>query len=180
MADKPLRADARRNRELVLTAARDLLARDGAAVSFDAIARAAGVGVGTVYRHFPDRQALFAAVVLDRIVTFTSDARAATGAADPGAEFVAFFERLAHQVALNQALCDAMDGGLLVPQELRADFLAALGALLARAQQAGVIRADLDVTDVLDLVIGFAAAARRGRTDRILAVAIAGLQVSRS
>jgi AcrR family transcriptional regulator len=180
LSDKPLRADARRNRELVLDAARELLAAHGAAVSFDAIARAAGVGVGTVYRHFPDRQALFAAVVLDRIVTFTSDARDATSANDPGAEFVAYFERLAHQVALNQALCDAMEGGMLVPDELRADFLAALGALLARAQQAGAIRADLDVTDLLDLVIGFAAAARRGRTDRILAIAVAGLQVTGS
>lgn len=176
MSDKPLRADARRNRELVLAAARDLLAIDGAAVSFDAIARAAGVGVGTVYRHFPDRQALFAAVVLDRIVTFTSDARDATSANDPGAEFIAFFDRLAKQVALNQALCDAMDGGMLVPDDLRAEFLAALSALLSRAQGAGAIRADLDVTDLLDLVIGFAAAAKRGRPDRILAVATAGLR----
>lgn len=181
MGDKPLRADARRNRELVLAAARDLLAADGAAVSFDAIARAAGVGVGTVYRHFPDRQALFAAVILDRIVTFTSDARGATSANNPEEAFIAFFERLARQVAFNQALCDAMtigeDGGMLVPEGLRAEFLAALGELLSRAQQAGAIRADLDVTDLLDLVIGFAAAARRGRADRILAVATAGLRV---
>jgi AcrR family transcriptional regulator len=177
MTDKPLRADARRNRELVLTAARDLLAADGAAVSFDAIARAAGVGVGTVYRHFPDRQALFAAVVLDRIVTVTRDARGATCADDPEEAFIEFFERLAGQVALNQALCDAIDGAVLVPDELRAEFLAALGGLLDRAQQSGAIRADLDVTDLLDLVIGFAAAARRGRADRILAVATAGLRV---
>ncbi|HJP80245.1 MAG TPA: helix-turn-helix domain-containing protein [Pseudonocardiaceae bacterium] len=180
MGDKPLRADARRNRELVLAAARDLLAADGAAVSFDTIARAAGVGVGTVYRHFPDRQALFAAVILDRIVTFASDARGATSANDPGEAFVAFFERLARQVAFNQALCDAMDGGLLVPEDLRAEFLAALGDLLSHAQQAGAIRADLDVADLLDLVIGFAAAARRGRADRILAVATAGLRVRAS
>ena len=181
MSDKPLRADARRNRELVLAAARDLLATDGVAVSFDAIARAAGVGVGTVYRHFPDRQALFAAVVLDRIVTFTSDARAATSANDPGAEFIAFFGRLAEQAALNQALCDAMatdenGGGVLVPDDLRTEFLDALSTLLTRAQHAGAIRTDLDVTDLIDLVVGVAAAARRGRPGRILAIATDGLR----
>jgi hypothetical protein len=66
---------------------------------------------------------------------------------------------------------------MLVPDDLRAEFLAALSALLDRAQQAGAIRADLDVTDLLGLVIGFAAAAKRGRPDRILAVATAGLRV---
>jgi AcrR family transcriptional regulator len=165
----------------VLDAARELLAADGAAVSFDAIARAAGVGVGTVYRHFPDRQALFGAVILDRIVAFATDARAALDADDPGPEFLAFFARLARQAALNQALCDAMHTGPLVPEEIRAEFLAALGDLLDRAQRAGTIRADLDVTDLLDLVIGFAAATRRahdrGRADRIVAIAATGLRV---
>ncbi|HEY4020165.1 MAG TPA: helix-turn-helix domain-containing protein [Pseudonocardiaceae bacterium] len=185
MPDKPLRADARRNRELVLATARDLLAADGAAVSFDAIAHAAGLGVGTVYRHFPDRQALFAAVILERIVAFTADARAATEADDPGGAFLDFFVRLARQVALNQALCDAMDTGpLLVPDPMRAEFLAVLGGLLARAQRTGTIRADLDVTDLLDLVIGFAAAGRRahhrGRADTMVAIAAAGLLVRQS
>ncbi len=182
--EKTLRADARRNRELVLDAARDLLAEHGVAVSFDAIARAAGVGVGTVYRHFPDRPALFEAVVLDRIVGFAADARAAADAEDHGAAFLAFFTRLARQVALNQALCDAMpdggDGGVAVPAELRAEFLAALTELLTRAQDAGAIRTDVTVTDVLDLVIGFAAAGRRGRTDTIIAIAAAGLAVTGS
>ena len=188
-AEKTLRADARRNRELVVAAARDLLAEDGIAVSFDAIARAAGVGVGTVYRHFPDRCALFAAVVLDRIVAFVTDARAAADSADgadgadgtdPGAEFLGFFGRFARQVALNQALCDAMDGGVAVPEQLRAEFLAALGDLLRRAQDAGRIRPDVSVADVLDLVIGFACAGRRGRIDMIIAVASAGLAVTGS
>jgi AcrR family transcriptional regulator len=184
MIDKPagrtLRADARRNRELVVAAARDLLAADGIAVSFDAIARAAGVGVGTVYRHFPDRCALFEAVVLDRIVAFVTEVREAADAADPGEEFLRFFGRFARQVALNQALCDAVDGGIAVPEALRAEFLAALGDLLRRAQDAGRIRPDLSVADVLDLVIGFASAGRRGRIDMIIAIASAGLVVTGS
>ena len=180
MIDKPLRADARRNRELVVAAARDLLARDGIAVSFDAIARSAGVGVGTVYRHFPDRCALFEAVVLDRIVAFVADAREAADAREPGAAFLGFFGRFVRQVALNQALCDAIDGGVAVPEQLRAEFLAALGDLLRRAQDADRIRADVTVADVLDLVIGFASAGRRGRTDTIIAIASAGLAVSGS
>ncbi len=184
MIDKPagktLRADARRNRELVVAAARDLLAEDGIAVSFDAIARAAGVGVGTVYRHFPDRCALFEAVVLDRIVAFVTDAREAADSADPGAAFLGFFGRFVRQVALNQALCDAMDGGVAVPEQLRAEFVAALGDLLRHAQDAGRIRPDLSVADVLDLVIGFACAGRRGRVDTIIAVASAGLTVTGS
>jgi hypothetical protein len=73
-----------------------------------------------------------------------------------------------------------MDGGVAVPEQLRAEFIAALGDLLRRAQDAGRIRPDVSVADVLDLVIGFAGAGRRGRIDTIIAVACAGLAVTGS
>ena len=76
---KPLRADARRNRDQLLAVAREMLAADGSSVSFDEIARRAGVGVGTVYRHFPTRSALFEAVIAVRVEQLTERARAALG-----------------------------------------------------------------------------------------------------
>jgi AcrR family transcriptional regulator len=75
-----------------------------AAVPLDEIARRAGVGAGTVYRHFPSKEALFQAVVLDRIEQFARDARELVGADEPGEVFFAYFRRLIRQVSLNKAL----------------------------------------------------------------------------
>ncbi len=167
-AAKPLRADARRNRDQVLAIAREMLSADGSSASFDEIARRAGVGVGTVYRHFPTRNALFEAVVVGRIEKFTERARA-LAASDPVPEdaFCDFFAYLVGEIALNQALCEALDGGddtaIAVPAGLRSDFVGSFETLLAHAKESGEVRPDVDVTDALDLVIGVAAAERRAR-----------------
>ena len=187
-AAKRPRADALRNRERVLATARELLSTEGMSVSFDEIARRVGVGVGTVYRHFPTRNALFEAVILGRIEEFTGRARAlaATGT-DPGATFLEYLAHLVGEVALNQALCEALESdahaGFSVPEQTQQDFRDVLGTLLRRAQAAGEIRDDVDLAGVLDLVLGAASAERRARLrgspNQLLAVILDGLRSPR-
>ncbi|TMR04342.1 TetR/AcrR family transcriptional regulator [Nonomuraea turkmeniaca] len=164
---RPLRADARRNRERVLQIAQEALASDGLTISFDEIARRAGFGVGTVYRHFPTKEALFEAVLLGRIERFVVDARALGTAEDPGKAFFGWFAHVVEQASANQALCDMLDGGpgmaLRPGSTLEEDFARALGRLLVRAQQAGAVRRDLVTEDVRDLLRGCLAAERRAR-----------------
>ncbi|MFC4121076.1 TetR/AcrR family transcriptional regulator [Nonomuraea zeae] len=165
---RPLRADARRNRERVLQIAQEALASDGLTISFDEIARRAGFGVGTVYRHFPTKEALFEAVLLGRIERFVADARAQATAEDAGKAFFGWFTRVVEQAAANQALCDMLDSGSGMAfrpgSTLEDDFADAVGRLLARAQRAGAVRRDLAAADVLDLLRGCLAAERRART----------------
>ncbi|SHF55380.1 TetR/AcrR family transcriptional regulator [Streptoalloteichus hindustanus] len=178
-----LRADARRNRELVVAAARTAFAEDGLAISFDEIARRVGVGVGTVYRHFPTREALFEAVLLDRVRQFVADAVALADADDPGRAFLGFVTAVIDQLALNQALCEALEAsagvGFETAPTVERDFLDAVGTLLRRAQQAGAIRSDLDVVDVRDILVACATAqrraSRRGGTSRLVAVVCEGM-----
>src|ERR1700704_3720787 len=92
--DRPLRADAARNRDKVLRAAREAFAESGSGVPLDEIAARAGVGPGTVYRHFPAKEALFEAVVTARLTDLVRDARARASAADPGEAFFGFLGRL--------------------------------------------------------------------------------------
>ncbi|MCF6475485.1 TetR/AcrR family transcriptional regulator [Nonomuraea sp. MG754425] len=164
-AARPLRADARRNRERVLQVAQEALASDGLTISFDEIARRAGVGVGTVYRHFPTKEALVEAVLLGRIEGFVADARALSTAEDAGRAFFGWFARVVEQAAPNQALCDMLDAGsgMSLPpgSTLAGDLAAALARLLARAQRVGAVRADLAAQDVHDLLRGCLAAERR-------------------
>ncbi|MER7368816.1 TetR/AcrR family transcriptional regulator [Nonomuraea wenchangensis] len=164
---RPLRADARRNRERVLQIAQEALASDGLTISFDEIARRAGFGVGTVYRHFPTREALFEAVLLGRMERFVADARALATAEDPGRAFFGWFRTVVEQASANQALCEMLEGGP-VPAfrrgtTLETDFAAALGRLLQRAQRAGAVRGDLRTEDVQDLLRGCLTAERRAR-----------------
>lgn len=183
---KPLRADARRNRDQVLAVAREMLAFDGSSVSFDEIARRAGVGVGTVYRHFPTRNALFEAVIVGRVEKLIERA-GMLSAADtaPDEAFRGYFADLVGEVALNQALCEALDNGdgtaIAMPDRLRDDFIRSFETLLSQAKKAGVVRADVDIADVLDLVVGAAAAERRARSrgvpNQLIAIVLDGLRV---
>jgi AcrR family transcriptional regulator len=145
MADRPLRADARRNREKVLRAARDAFAASGYGVPLDEIAALAGVGPGTVYRHFPTKEALFEAVVAARIEDLVADARARAGAADHGEAFFGFLARVADEAGAKRDLPDA----IAIPGPLQDALYAALGALLSRAQRAGAVRGDIDTADLI-------------------------------
>jgi len=145
MADRPLRADARRNREKVLRAARDAFAASGYDVPLDEIAALAGVGPGTVYRHFPTKEALFEAVVAARVSDLVADARARAGAADPGEAFYGFLARVADEAGAKRDLPDA----IAIPGPLQDAMHDALGTLLSRAQQAGAVRGDIDTADLI-------------------------------
>jgi AcrR family transcriptional regulator len=158
MADRPLRADARRNRVRVLAAAQEAFAEHGAGVPLDEIARRAGVGAGTVYRHFPTKEALFEAVVLHQVDDLVADANACAEAEDPGAAFFDFLARLADTATTKRDLTDVLAGsGVDLGAAVAAKSAAmneALGRLLRRAQRAGGVRGDIDIADLTVLLKG--------------------------
>lgn len=164
------RADARRNRALVLTAAHRALAERGTAVSLAEVARRAGVGAGTVYRHFPTKAALLEAVMQQRIDRLTALAVRLRTAADSGAAFFSFCTELIVSSHRNQALCDlvASDGW---PRELVRDagerLHLAVGDLITAAQRQGAVRADLSLADVLALFTGCVAIQRLSASDEL-------------
>ena len=176
---RPLRADAVRNREKVLRAAREAFAESGYGVPLDEIASRAGVGPGTVYRHFPSKEALFEAVVTARITDLVSDARARAGAADPGEAFFGFLARIAGEAAAKRDLPDAIS----IAGSLREDLFAALDLLLRRAQQAGAVRAGITTSDLIVLLKGMfaslAGGADLGLHERVFAVLADGLRPPR-
>lgn len=163
VADRPLRADARRNREKVLRAASDAFAASGFGVPLDEIAAAAGVGPGTVYRHFATKEALFEAVATARVEDLVADARARAADADPGAAFFGFLGRAADEASAKLDLPDAM----AIPGPLQDALHAALGDLLRRAQQAGTVRGDIDVPDLIAVFKGVVAGLRDAQSDPV-------------
>ena len=182
---RPRRADARRNRDSVLEAARAAFGAEGSDVSLDEIARRAGVGAGTVYRHFATKEALFEAVVFDRIGELVEEARALADDPDPGRAFSSFVERLAREGALKRDLVEALasDGCHLQLGEapiFRA-LIDVLAELLLLAQRAGDVRSDISVDDVVALLTGAAYAichlrANDEQTGRLLAIMYDGLR----
>jgi AcrR family transcriptional regulator len=182
---RPLRADARRNRDRVLEAARAAFAAEGSDASLDEIARLAGVGAGTVYRHFATKEALFEAVVFDRIGELIEEARALSGDPDPGRAFSSFVELLAREGARKRDLVETLssDGIHLHLGEapiVRA-LIDVLAELLDRAQRAGAVRSDIGVDDVMALLTGAAYSICHSRADddqtrRLLAIMYDGLR----
>jgi len=178
MAERPLRADARRNRDKVLRAAREAFAASGYGVPLDEIAARAGVGPGTVYRHFPAKEALFQAVATARVEDLIAGARA--GADDPGGAFFGFLARIGEEAAAKRDLPDA----IAVAGSLQDRLQAAVDVLLRRAQEAGAVRADIRTPDLIVLLKGLlasvqdaqAGAADPALRDRVLAVLTDGLR----
>lgn len=161
--ERPLRADARRNYARLLAAANAAFAEHGPDASLDDIAQRASVGIGTLYRHFPTRQALLEAVYRDQIDSLRAEAEALRDAPSPQEALAAWLRSLlAHnltQRGLKEALMNGEASALVA--ESKAQLRAAGAELLARAQQAGAVRADLDVNDLLRLVYGIALADER-------------------
>jgi AcrR family transcriptional regulator len=181
-AKPALRADARRNRARVLAAAEEAFAAEGLAVPLDEIARRAQVGAGTVYRHFPSKDTLFQAVVLDRLEQFTQEAGELFAAEDPGDAFFRYFARVIRQVSLNKALCDSLatTTGFGFKAEAAGGFREALDKLLARAQEVGAVRRDIDGADLRALIVGCVAAERQSeRGHELVRVVIDGLRAPR-
>ncbi len=169
-----MRADAARNRAKVLAAARELFAEQGFDVPLDEIAARAGVGPGTVYRHFPTKQALFQAVTEARVEAMISAASAP--AENAGAALFAFLGRMADEAAAKRDMSDA----ITVPSELRDSLHAALGGLLHRAQEAGAVRADITTVDLVALMKGMLQSMHEGANPALLLeIVLSGLQSSR-
>jgi AcrR family transcriptional regulator len=177
---RALRADALRNRARVLEVAARIFAAEGLSVPVHEIARRAGVGTGTVSRHFPAKEDLFAAILLGRMEQLAVTADALAGAQDPGTAFFAFFATLVHEGAANRGLAEALAGAGydLDAAATRAGFdvTGRLRGLLARAQQAGAIRAEIDDADVKALLAGCLARGGDGAAlDRVIDVVCDGL-----
>ena len=171
-----MRADAVRNRERVLAAARDEFAAHGLGVPIDDIARAAGVGAGTVYRHFPTKEALYEAILLQRVEALASEATSLASLDRPGDAFFGFLASFANEGNDNRALAEALaSGGVDVATSLAAASRSlehALAELLARAQAAGAVRADVSSADLLGLLAGVHAAAERGGNPALMLAVI--------
>src|SRR3954453_1843575 len=144
-AEKPLRKDAERNRIRILEAAGDLFAQRGLGITLDDVARHAGVGVGTVYRRFPDKELLIDALFEERIESMCGIAAAALDIPDPWDGFVYFFEQGSELQARDRGLkellqCSAHGGGCVADARTRLRGL--VTELFDRAKAAGVVRAD--------------------------------------
>jgi AcrR family transcriptional regulator len=183
--DRPLRADARRNRERLLRTAKAAFAEDGLSVSLDEIARRAGVGPGTLYRHFPTKESLFEAVVHERLQGLLDHARALRTGPDAGAALFVFVERLVGEAAAKRDLVDALAGaGVDVKTSVAAtaaDLRGEIGRLLHLAQTSGAVRTDLTIADLMALLSGLFFALRSGANDqadpgRALAVLLDGIR----
>ncbi len=157
-AARPLRADALRNRRRVIEAATEAFARSGIAVPMDEIAESAGVGVGTLYRHFPTKEALFAAVVRHHLEVLVDEARRLQGADDPGSALFAFFGRMVEEASSKQDVVEALNQAGVdfksASGDLKKEFSAAVAALVQRAREAAAIRADVEDQEVLSLLAG--------------------------
>jgi AcrR family transcriptional regulator len=162
--ERALRADGRRNRERVLVAAQQLFAEQGLAVPIDAIARRAGVGPGTVYRHFSSKEELFAAAVAHRTDRLLARAEDRAASEEPGPAFFGFLGDLFEDVDIKRDLAAAV-GGRTGDQPRDQRLREAIGLLLARAQSSGAVRDDIDLVDLLALLQGAYAAALSEGTD---------------
>ena len=181
------RADARRNREALLSQAAELIAEHGPAVALDEVARAAGVGNATLYRHFPDRAALLHAIAVQVIGASAEAAEQAL------AEETGSFEALArylHEVLrvrvawVMPAIAGALDPGDAELAALRGRSVTAMTTLIENAQRDGVIREDITFGDISQLLIrlarplppGHGRAVQDAAAQRHLAIMLAGLR----
>ncbi|GAA3966092.1 TetR/AcrR family transcriptional regulator [Streptomyces marokkonensis] len=164
-----MRADARRNRERLLVVAGQAFAEHGESASLEDIAKRAGVGVGTLYRHFPTRRALLEAAYLERIESIAARADVIAGELAPGEALVAWLDELAAgmlRVRGLRALLDTAvtDGGPAADRASCGDCVrGAVTRLVRAAQDAGTLRRDVEPIEVLRLVHGVVTAAESTR-----------------
>lgn len=151
----PLRADARRNLDRILTAAAEVFAERGMDASVDEVAQRAGVGHATVYRRFPTKEDLVVAIIERRMREFLSVAEEAMDAPDPTSGLQRAMEYACDRKSADRGFFEAVGAQLLRSprlEDLRGEVHDALGRLLRRAQDAGAVRVDLEPADILFLV----------------------------
>jgi AcrR family transcriptional regulator len=155
-AGRQLRTDARANRQRLLRAAAEVFTAEGVAAPISEVARRAGVGMGTVYRHFPTKEALFEAIVEEHCVSLLATAEALRDSPDPGKAFDEFLDSFSAAVSTKRCLADALERtGIDIKarlSELIGELQVHVSLLLSRAQAEGTVRADLNTPDVFALV----------------------------
>jgi AcrR family transcriptional regulator len=184
--DAPMRADARRNRSRILEAAETAFAEEGLGVPVDEIARRAGVGAGTLYRHFPTKEALFEAVIRAHLEGLVEKARSLAGSDRPGSALFEFLGYLAQEGASKRNLVDALAGaGVDIKARLaepKQQLDGSMQVLLERAQDAGEVRPDVILADLVGLVMGACMFAGTETTpcsqSRMMAVVCDGLRMN--
>lgn len=178
---RPKRADARRNYEKVLAAAREAFSEGGESTALEEIARRAGVGIGTLYRHFPNRQALLEALYVGEVEEVCRSAAELEGG-DPWEALAGWFERFIAYIGTKQALAaellNYLDQDASLFQVCRTSLFEAGEPLLKRSQEAGVVRPDVDIAEVIQMVVGIAKipTAGPGQRQHILRIALDGLR----
>ncbi|WP_199742994.1 TetR/AcrR family transcriptional regulator [Nocardia stercoris] len=180
-ADRPLRADAQRNRARVLRTAAEVFAAEGLAVPVHEIARRAGVGTGTVSRHFPTKESLYAAVLLDRMRDLSTYAENLATDNDPGTAFFTLFTRLVQEGATHRGLAEALAGsGFDVEGAATAadcNVSDRLRRLLSDAQRFGAVRSAITFADLKALMAG-CLAYDGPDPDRVIDVVCTGLRTA--
>ncbi|AZP23500.1 TetR/AcrR family transcriptional regulator [Streptomyces aquilus] len=179
-----MRADARRNYERLLTEARTAFAAHGAEASLEDVARRAGVGIGTLYRHFPNRNALLSAVFEDAVADLLARSRELLADPNPCTALVTWLREIVTHAGeyrgLARALMAVSHDDTSALARCNDPIREAGGALLARAQEAGAVRKDVAIADLLQLTHAIALAAEEAPgddhlADRLLQLTLRGL-----
>ena len=186
---RPMRADARRNYDALLSAAEDALTLHGSEASLDEIAKRAGVGIGTLYRHFPTRQDLIEAVYLRQMDGVRAAAEALLASHTPGDAFAEWLRRQMEFGRRGRCTAASVMASVMAKKKqegtdinLAATQVRAAGtALLERAQQAGAVRPDIEIGEVLRMVHAILIVTEEqpdseAQSARMLDVVIAGLR----
>lgn len=170
---RPMRADARRNHDRLLGEARTSFARHGTDASLEDIARSAGVGIGTLYRHFPNRHALMNAVFQDALASLIARSRELAEAEHPCTALVEWLRAIITHAGeyrgLAQALMCASGDETSALAQCNVPLRRAGARLLTRAQSSGAVRADVSIDDLLQLTNAIALAAEQNPADPALA-----------
>jgi AcrR family transcriptional regulator len=178
-----LRADARRNRARILAAAEEVFGERGASASTEEVASRAGVAIGTVFRHFPTKNDLLRAIMKDLLRRLTDEVSSLNTDGDPATGLFVFFARLVAQAAAKKTVVDLLAGtgvDVEVGEPVQA-LRQGIDGLLARARQAGAVRDDVQITEVMALLTSTCYGALHGGWDhdlqhRTLAVIFTGLR----
>ncbi|MFT3696996.1 MAG: helix-turn-helix domain-containing protein [Kofleriaceae bacterium] len=173
------RADAQRNRATILATAEEMFAADGVAVSVDDIAKQAKVGIGTLYRHFPTKDALVAAIVIARTSVMADHTERALDQKDAGAALFDLIETLAAEGDKKRDLVESLGSTelLMTPElhETRMRFKKALGKLVSHAQDQGAVRAGIQATDITAMLKALFGTEPKSRA-RLLAIFCDGIR----
>lgn len=182
---RPLRADALRNRARILAAAEEVFALEGVGVPIDTVAERAGVGVGTLYRHFPTKEALFEAIVLERLQALLVTARSYGQDLEPGVAIYSFLHEFGHQAAAKKDLMEAISSaGIDIKskcQDTIEEIMGCVDELRRSAVATGSIRSDVSAEDIVTLVVGTCQSGGKpgvdeDRIDRMISIVCDGLR----